>query len=367
MRVSTHGKSQIIAIVDQLTGLGMKTGLASAVSGLVFLLVIVWGGHISVATKVGAHEKAYLEQGVALATRMLVIGALVAVISLVIRFPREAILGQALLLAGVSLYFGVPLAFGWTIEPSAVSGNATFTSIVRAIRSAGGILLLPGLTLVLRDAILRIWIGLSVRRVLARRQAEKDEQLRKRRLPKLLAHCWDMEFCRDFVRKVCPAWEARKSCWRIKRGCYCEERTILLAMTAEGRNNEYGQGFIKALGLDKPAKSQLSQKLKRERCRRCAIYAEHQRQKYQVLSPVVFPAILLPLYAFYGPISSRVATVLEKADRFLSFMTYRQAGDLYAFDTSAPTLTVLAIVWLTIIAISYALRILEYLVFELKV
>jgi len=39
----------------------------------------------------------------------------------------------------------------------------------------------------------------------------------------------------------------------------------------------------------------------------------------------------------------------------------------YAFSDQGQLLTTLAIVWLTIIVISYALRALEYLVFELQV
>jgi hypothetical protein len=367
MRTSAHAKSQIVGLVDQISGFGMRAGILVAAIAFVFLLVVVFGGHVSAAAKESTHQKAYLEQSVALATQMFVIAAVVAVVSLVLRFPREETLGQALSLAGACIYFGVPMLLGWVVAAKEASDNAVFASIVRAMRSAGAIALLPGLTLVLRDAILRIWTGVSVRRVLERRWGDEDEQRRKRRRPKLIASCWDMAFCRDFVRKVCPAWEARKSCWRIKVGCYCDERTILRAMTSEGKDNTYAQGIIQSLELDKPAQTRASNKLKRERCRRCVIYSEHQRQKYRLLSPIVFPAVLLVLYVFYGGISSAVCNVLEKADQFMSFLTYRPEGSTYAFSNDARVLTTLAIIWLTIIVISYSLKFLEYLVFELQV
>jgi len=367
MRASTHAKSQIVGLVDQITGFGLRIGVGIAAVAFVFLLVVVLGGHVGAAAKSGGQKWAYLTQSVELATQTFVIAAIVAVASLVVRFPRTESLGQVLSLVGAGLYFGVPVLFGWTVEAKGLSGNAVFASIVRAIRSAGGIALLPGLTLVLRDAILRIWTGMSVKRVLERRWGDEDEQRKKKRKPKVLASCWDMFFCRDFVRKVCPAWEARKSCWRIKTGCYCDERTILKAMTAGGKDNTYAQGIIQSLELDKPADSRLTSKLKRDRCRRCLIYSEHQRQKYRLLSPMAFPAVLLLLYAFYGGISSAVWSVLEKADRFMSFLTYRPEGAAYAFSNDARILTTLAIVWLTIIVISYILRALEYLVFELQV
>ncbi len=367
MRASTHAKSQIVGLLDQATGFGLRISIAAAALALVFLLVVVWGGHVSAAAKPDGQDRAYLAQSVEIATQMLVIGAIVAVASLVIRFPREESLGQGLSLVGGGLYFGVPVLFGWTVDARGITGSAIFASIVRAIRLAGAIALLPGLTLVLRDAILRIWTGTSVKRVIERRWGDEDERRKKKHKPRVLASCWDMEFCREFVRKVCPAWEGRKSCWRIKTGCYCDERTILRAMTAGGKDNTYAQGIIRSLELDKPGESRLSQKLKRDRCRRCLIYSEHQRQKYRLLSPMVFPAVLLLLYAYYGEISSAVWSVLEKADRFMSFLTYRPEGAAYSFSSDARFLTTLAIVWLTIIVISYSLRALEYLVFELQV
>ncbi|MGB9619862.1 MAG: hypothetical protein ACPL7K_05580, partial [Armatimonadota bacterium] len=246
------------------------------------------------------------------------------------------------------------------------SAKPVLSSILESVRTAGGIALLPGLTLVVRDAILRVWTGAARRRIQVRRWGDEDERGTRRRGSKFLPSCWDMEFCRDFVRKVCPAWEKRKPCWRIKIGCYCDERTILKAMKAEGKDNAYAQGIIKSLELDRPARSHLSKKLKRERCRRCLIYANHQRQKYRLLSPMVFPAVLLLLYVYYVPISSAVGGVLEKADRFMSFLTYRPQ-DAGALGGDVPVLTALALVWLTIVAISYALKVLEYLLFELQV
>jgi len=252
------------------------------------------------------------------------------------------------------------------VDPTAMRGNELFASVMTAFRNVGGICLLPGLFLVLRDAILRIWTGISVRRVLERRWGDEDER-KKHVKPKFYGSCWDMIFCRDFVRRVCPAYAARKPCRRIKIGCYCDEKTILRAMTSAGADNEHAQGIINSLGLNRHSTTRLSNKLKRERCRRCGIYAEHQRQKYRLLSPMVFPAIGVLLYVFYEQISMWVGIALQKTDRFMSFLTYGSQASRYALSDQGQLLTTLAIVWLTIIVISYALRALEYLVFELQV
>ncbi len=366
MKLSTHGRSQLVGWIDQITGLGLRVGIPAVGLLTVFLLVTVFGGHISGVSKLSAGEKAYLTNSVNLATRGLLAAAAVLVASLAVRFWRDEIVGQVLSLVGAAFYLGAPLFFAETVQASVAKNNALLAQIVDAFRTTGGICLLPGLFLVLRDAILRIWTGISVRRVLERRWGDEEER-RKHVKPKFYGSCWDMLYCREFVRKVCPAWEAKKPCWRMKIGCYCDEKTILRALTADGAQNEHVRGIMDSLGLNAPRESRISSKLKRERCRRCGIYAEHQRQKYRLLSPLVFPLVALLIYAFYAQIAVWVGIAIEKTDRFMSFLAYRQHALGNTLGDQGQVLTALAIIWLAIIAVSYALRALEYLVFELQV
>ncbi len=366
MKLSTHTKSRLIGWADQITGLGLKIGGATVALSLSYLLITVFGGHISDVAKLAGEDRAYLVQSVSLAARALVIGSIVLVASLVLRFTMDEVVGQALSIIGALFYFGSPAFFGAVVDQRMMLGNSLFKSVIWAFRDMGGICLLPGLFLVLRDAILRIWTGISVKRVLERRWGDEEER-KKHFKPKFYGSCWDMLFCRDFVRKVCPAYAARKPCWRLKIGCYCDENTILRAKTSAGANNEHARGIINSLGLNRQSNTRLSNKLKRERCRRCGIYAEHQRQKYRLLSPMVFPAVGVFLYVFYEQISTWVGIALQKTDRFMSFLAYGSQKSAYTLSDQGQVLTTLAIVWLTIIVISYALRALEYLVFELQV
>lgn len=366
MRISTHNKSRMVGWVDQLTGLGLKLGVPAFIVLTTFLLITVFGGHLKGAGKLAPGDHAYMLHSLAMATQGLVIAAVVMVASLMLRYTRDEMVGQGMSLGGALVYFGAPALFAATVNGAEFRGNAAFASVVATFRTTGLIFLFPGLFLVLRDAILRIWTGVSVRRVIERRWGDEEER-RKHVKPKFYGSCWDMPFCRDFVRKVCPAYAAKKPCWRVKVGCYCDEKTILRAMTSQGETNEHVRGIMSSLGLDKPSNSRLSGKLKRERCRRCGIYAEHQRQKYRLLSPMVFPLVGALLYVFYGPISTWIGIALEKTDRFMSFLAYRPHMAGYAASDQGQILTVLAVAWLTIIAISYTLRMLEYLVFELQV
>jgi len=364
LRLSTHTRSRLVGWTDQITGLALKLSIPAAVILAAFLLVTIYGRHLREVAKLSASERAYLFDSVQFATQALVIAAAVLVASLMIRFFREEAVGQSLSLAGAAVYFGSPLLFGATVQGMPAQSAPLLASIVAAFRTVGGIGLIPGLFLVLRDSILRIWTGISVRRVMERRWGDEEER-RKRFRPKLYGACWDMPFCREFVRKVCPAFAARKSCWRVKCGCYCDEKTILRAMTTSGADNEHVRGIMRSLGLSEQRESRISNKLKRERCRRCGIYAEHQRQKYRLLSPMVFPLIGALMYVFYGQISALIRVALQKTDRFMAFLSYR--SDAYSLGDQGQVLTTLAIAWIAIIAVSYALRALEYLVFELQV
>jgi hypothetical protein len=367
MPVSTHRKSQIVGITDQLTGLALRVGVPAVIAALVFLAVVLFGGHMRGLAKMSLSDRNYLLQSIALATQALVLGSGVVAAAVVLRCSRFEETGQVMSLAGAALCFGAPVLLAATVTTTSPDGNAVLLKILQALRTAGGIVLVPGLVLVLRDGILRIWNGMSVKRVMARRYADA-EQRRRRRVGKLLPKCWDMDCCREFVRKICPAWTAKKACWKIKTGC-CDETVILKALAAGGmdKDNIHAQGIMASLGIDKPADTRFTRKIRAARCKRCYVYSRHQADKYRLLSPMVFPAVLLLLYAYYGRITAWLWVGFEKTDRFMSFLTFKHVGSTYALGNDGYILTALTMVWLALIGISYALRALEYFVFELQV
>ena len=135
-------------------------------------------------------------------------------------------------------------------------------------------------------------------------------------------------------------------------------------MTAGAGENEYAKGFMHTLAQDNKTTPSMSAKQKRLRCRRCVIYSEHQRQKYRVLSPLMFPAVAIAFYVFYAQLVRLLGIVYANTDRFVSFVT---AHPQQVVGSEQHVFTVLAIVWLWIVVLSYALRLLEYLIFDLQV
>lgn len=366
MRLEAHTKSKIVSLIDQVTSVALKIGIPIFLLSVGYLLFTLLGPNMREFAKMSANDRAAFTYTIDISLQAMLYSAIAVVAAFVIRHFENDVLGQLLSVFGALLYFAAPMAIVQLIPSEFPKDNQIPLLIVQKIRDVGAICLVPGLFLVIRNAILRIWTGVSVKRILERRWGD-EEKRKKPSKPKLYGACWDLEFCRDYVRNVCPAFKAKKPCWRLKVGCYCDEKTIMHAITSYGNKDSRSQDIMHRLGLDKPGASKISSAQKRARCRRCGIYSEHQRQKYRLLSPMVFPAIGLALYLNYDSISKWVWSFLSKTDNFMRFLTYRPDGSAHSFTNDGNILTTVAIVWLTIIAISYSLRLLEYLVFELQV
>lgn len=366
MPVKPNTRTRMMVWVDQITGSGLRLGITALAISAAFLLFGALSGKIQAIPQMPATERAQLTQVVEIASLVLVYACAVVVASLLIRIFRDEALGQGLTVAGAILFFGSPVFLVSVVGLGGKTGTALPRTVVDAFRTAGWICLVPGLVLLLRDSIIRIWNGLSVKRIIESRREGDEEPVKKSPFSSIYAKCWDMNFCRGFVRKVCPAYAARKSCWKIKIGCYCDEKTILKAMMSEGKENVHTRGIMKSLGIDETASKQAIG-VRKQRCKKCGIYQEHQRQKYQLLSPVVFPVVAIFLYAFHEQISSVLWVVLQRTDAVMRFLAYNTGTTTQPFSNDGGIMIGLAFVWLTIMVVSYALRLLEYLIFELQV
>jgi hypothetical protein len=108
---------------------------------------------------------------------------------------------------------------------------------------------------------------------------------------------------------------------------------------------------------------------KRERCRNCIIYNEHQRQKYQLLAPIVtllFPAIAV---VKFDDLLAFLKTLLKTADHVMARLSFdpqvRDMG-IASATTSSDIANFIMIGCLVIMATTLALRVLEYVVFTAK-
>ncbi|MBL8087831.1 MAG: hypothetical protein JNM85_07145 [Chthonomonas sp.] len=177
-----------------------------------------------------------------------------------------------------------------------------------------------------------------------------------------MGKCWQLPFCRKFVREQCPIYHSRRTCWKERVGCMCEEKVIKGAM--EGiqipRDALLAAKYI-------PYSHTISKEQKMERCRQCVIYNEHQRHKYKLSLPIAL-ATVIGLYALLRP---ALLAVLERsmaqADKVISSATLREAtGTLGTDPGGLVMLREVLLVCLMLVVMAYILKILEYVFFNLK-
>src|SRR5262249_14119457 len=109
----------------------------------------------------------------------------------------------------------------------------------------------------------------------------------------LLGRCWQLPYCRKFVRERCPIYHARRTCWKERVGCMCEESVIRNAMSGRviPADAVAAAKFI-------PQNHKLTMEQKKERCRQCVIYLEHQKHKYKLAMPAAIGGMAVVYIVF---------------------------------------------------------------------
>lgn len=370
MSLKADTKSRLVGYTDALTALCLKLALPVLIVAVLFLVVGALTGRLQGIVKLPVGDREQMISVVELAAQAVVYCGAAVVACVVLRLFSEEAVGEALTVCGLLLYFGSPWFFVSLAGLDRMGATVLPRTIVDAFRTLGVTALLPGLVLLLRDAILRLWTGLSAKRAVEEK-AEADESeggpVRKGLMAHCYPKCWEMRFCRQMIRKVCPAFERKKPCWKLRLGCYCDEKTILRAMMDGGKENPHVRGIMKSMGIDGPDSDRLVRRVTKARCMRCVIYSEHQAQKYRLASPLVFPAVIVVLWVFRERISEVARTVIITTDRFMCCLAYKAGAAASSMTETSGIMVGLAFVWLAIVMISYLLRLLEYLIFELQV
>ncbi len=183
--------------------------------------------------------------------------------------------------------------------------------------------------------------------------------------------CWQMPFCHQAIREICPAFKARKSCWRFGRGCNCDPglveqliRTGGVGASTDSQQRQRQQEYIRSdLRADAP--------VQRERtisCAQCAIYLEHQRAKYRVLNPILAIATILAFFVFYQPLLRLYDLTITGMATVASQFTYgSQVDPQYWFDQlNTPTGQVFFLIILGLLVLSWVLKFTEWLILVKK-
>ena len=337
--------------------------------GIVYVAWGIFTGRMDEAMNLPQADRFQIAKNVVFACKILEFGGIACIIGGSARFFYEEILGYLLLIVGAALYWGVAIMVGPVVQGMSLQAGDLAVFAIRQVQTVGSVAVVLAVPFILVDFWAKLrGVKRSPRGDAAARAAEKDEIPKSR----LYLFCWQMPYCRDYLRQVCTAFEQRKPCWRIKSGCYCDENMILKVLQRSktskipGFDQRYSEA---AVGLSK----NLTPAQKRARCRQCFLYSEHQKQKYRMLSPLAFPGVIALIWIYLRPVKTLLAKALMFTDQFAGTVSFGPSPQEVA---STPWLNPSAISngveWLFIICIglilvSYVLRAIEYAVFDLQV
>lgn len=228
---------------------------------------------------------------------------------------------------GILLHFGLPLGLNVLV------GDSRSTAAMAAMfRNGGWILLIVGLVKTAFDTI--AWLVTLPEKVKSAadvgfaRPAELKQQAVAREAT-MFSPCWKLPFCREVIRKQCPAFLAKKACWKFGRGCYCDEEMI--GRIIRGEDMAVVKAPTRMSRTGKPP------------CGRCYIFLEHQTHKFRLLSPLALPLAVVATFLVW-PFYAKAFGLFEKATtsiwKSLSFNPSKLTPD--ALKTASPVDTAYA-------------------------
>ncbi len=288
------------------------------------------------------------------------ISAVALAISAAYTFWGEEVLGPLLLMGAAVLYFS-PL---WLPIIAAANDNQASALAAGGIQAGGQYLGIVALAILAIDVFQRtrnrIRYGSRADSLRYGKGVKIDDEIHN----VLMGKCWQLPFCRKFVRERCPIFLARRTCWKERVGCMCEESVIQNAMQGKviSKDAIASSQYI-------PRNDKLPMAAKIERCRQCVIYNEHQRHKYKIALPVTLFLMVAIYFGFHGQLLTIFGGIVSQIDRVVGAATFRP-GQSSAADLNTQSFSyfkeLMVLCGLTIV-LAYLLRLLEYLIFKLKI
>jgi hypothetical protein len=269
--------------------------------------------------------------------------------------------------------FGIAALFYFAPDLLPMSGlvpEAAVSNMMALTQQAMGSLRLAGLILGI-GAILYQLYDVSIRARQRIKYGSREEVLKDTEVKEedddirnvFLGKCWQLPFCRKFVRQSCPIYHSRRCCWRERVGCMCEESVILDAL----RGKVIPRDAIAAARYI-PHNTRLNNEQKAERCRNCVIYNEHQRQKYQLLLPIAIALVSIAYIAFHEGLlrgTHKALTDIDSAVSRFAFTTAETGKEAIAQTPGFLEEIMLILVMLFVLA--QLVRAIEFAVFKLKI
>jgi len=342
-------------VFDSISRFALTIGGAAGLIGVGFLIA-------NFATARGAGNEVQILQNAQTFGMVAVAGLALSSIAIAYLQWGEEILGPLLLIVWGALFFSpmyLPSMFG-NATPTA-SSDAVLGAIQRSGIPVGVVGMLALVFDFVTRARIRIREGAKADQMKYGKGLKEEKDVRN----VFLGKCWQLPYCRKFVRERCPIYHARRTCWKERVGCMCEESVIRNAMAGK-LVPEDPAAAAKLI----PLNHKLTLDQKKERCRQCTIFNEHQKHKYKLAMPTAIGGMVVVYVAFHEPMSNGVKGAITGIDKFYGKAINRKddSGDISksGLGTGEIAFHELILVALLIVALAYVIRFVEYMFFRAK-
>lgn len=333
-----------------------------------YLLWGILGEYLRNIDKLPQEEIRRLTSNVLFACNVMNSSGMLLAICYGIRYYAEEITGYVLLIAGGLIYWGVPYLTGISIHDSASMALRLPVYIANTFMHVGFIIMVMCPPLILID----MWRRITHVREAPLRDFAKSADVQEtaaRSNSIFTLYCWQSPYCRTHLRKYCSAFKQHNACWRTKSGCFCDEDMILRTLQGDAATAAPGR-VAQRTAFSKPRDLTAAQK--RERCRQCFLYADHQNKKYRLLSPLVFPAAFFVLWTYHVPAKDFLGKILQAMAVGVGNMSFIPETQNVANQWASTQAASDSVEWiflscLALIVATYILRGLEYLIFDLQI
>jgi len=294
-------------------------GVAAGLS-LAYMLLAIFGGSAKpptgTVTQAQIQAFAQVTKNLALASTIFNWALIFVALSVIILAFEERWIGLGIAGLGLVLAIGVPLMLSSALGNTGTGGRLGAIIVSNLVISTR-VLLVLGLLKYAMDMVQ--WLIELPERMKQRasvgvgNRAEAQQQ-RIAKGANMFSPCWSLPYCREVIRKQCPAYLAKKRCWKFGRGCYCDEEMISRIIRGESLD------VIKA-------PTRMSRQGKPP-CDRCYIFIEHQSLKFKALSPLAVPLTIVGMFLIWQPYTVASGFILKNFDVILSKMSFSTANPL---------------------------------------
>ena len=276
------------------------------------------------------------------------------------------------LLGAAALFYAGPSFLANQIYPvRKITASTASTTVLGDFQLLAWLFAVPGAVWTIVELVRRVAAAAdlaAIQRANAKYGAGTKTQPKSKQRQIFLGRCWEGPYCRDHIRAKCPIHIKRRGpCWWYKEGCMCEERIVLQAMIAPDWKDQMARAH-QSQTLTGPRKH-LSPEAKRERCRNCIIYNEHQRQKHKALTVVALiavPGLLIWQFPVLNAVVNKLLLGLDDLTRRFSFGA--DPSGIPALHNSAYALIAWVFVFaLGVVLLSQVMRAIEFFCFKLKI